>query len=309
MDAAVAEATGDAKERAATVSGLRQRVSALATSLEGLTKEIGAKRRTVTEAKARLTECGLAGEAESRDVTGLLEAETKATSRLAELLDFADGVEVALDTATTAAALRQQRQGIRERQRKIEEMQRDIATNESWRSYFTEVKDRVAGKQNAAISSFADEYGPTATAIQERLRSVYGFDGIDTRSHEATIRVRVRRGKEVLRPTDYFSDSQQRTLLLGLFLTAAIPQSWSALSTVLLDDPVMHFDDLNTYAFLDMVAGLLNAGSGPRQFIISTCDRKVLQLARKRFRHLERDARFYEFTAIGRDGPVVEEIA
>ena len=308
MDAAVAEAAGAAKERAGTVSGLRQRVSALATSLEGLKKEIGARRRTVTEAKARLTEFGLAGEAEGRDVTGLLEAETKATSRLAELLDFADGVEVAMDTATTAAALRQQRQGIRERQRRIEETKRDIETNESWRSYFAEVKERVAGKQNAAIASFADEYGPTATAIQERLRSVYGFDGIDTRSHEATIRVRVRRGKEVLRPTDYFSDSQQRTLLLGLFLTAAISQSWSALSTVLLDDPVMHFDDLNTYAFLDMVAGLLNAGSGPRQFIISTCDRKVLQLARKRFRHLERDARFYEFTAIGRDGPVVEEI-
>ena len=215
MDAAVAEAAGAAKERAGTVSGLRQRVSALATSLEGLKKEIGARRRTVTEAKARLTEFGLAGEAEGRDVTGLLEAETKATSRLAEILDFADGVEVAMDTATTAAALRQQRQGIRERQRRIEETKRDIETNESWRSYFTEVKERIAGKQNAAIASFADEYGPTATAIQERLRSVYGFDGIDTRSHEATIRVRVRRGKEVLRPTDYFSDSQQRTLLLA----------------------------------------------------------------------------------------------
>ncbi len=308
MDAAVAEAAGAAKERAGTVRGLRQRVSALTTSLEGLKKGIGARRRTVTEAKARLTEFGITGEAEGRDVTGLLETATKANRELAELLDFADGVEVAMDTATTAAALRQQRQGIRERQRRIAEMQRDIETNESWRRYFAEVKERVAGKQNAAIASFADEYGPTANAIQERLRSVYGFDGIDTRSHEATIRVRVRRGKEVFRPTDYFSDSQQRTLLLGLFLTAAISQSWSALSTVLLDDPVMHFDDLNTYAFLDMVAGLLSAGSGPQQFIISTCDRRVLQLARKRFRHLERDARFYEFTAIGRDGPVVEEI-
>ena len=148
-----------------------------------------------------------------------------------------------------------------------------------------------------------------ASAIQERLRAVYGFEGIDTRSHEGTIRVRVRRGMEVLRPTDYFSDSQQRTLLLGLFLTASISQSWSSLSTVLLDDPVMHFDDVNTYAFLDMVAGFLNARSGPRQFIISTCDRKVLQLARNRFRHLGRDARFYEFSAIGRDGPVVEEIS
>ena len=308
IDAAVLEAAGAAKERRGAGDGLRQRVSALGTALDGLKKDMGARRRALTETNARLAEFGLAVGAEYREVVDLLEGETKANSRLAELRDFADSVELAMDTATTAAALRQQRHAVRARERRIEETKQDIERYESWRSYFAELGERVAGKQNAAIASFADEYGPTASAIQERLRSVYGFDGIDTRSHEATIRVRVKRGKEVLRPTDYFSDSQQRTLLLGLFLTASISQSWSSLATVLLDDPVMHFDDLNTYAFLDMIAGFLDAQSGPGQFVISTCDRKVLQLARKRFRHLGRDARFYEFSAIGRDGPVVEEI-
>ena len=308
IDVAVSEAAGAAKEGSGAVDGLRQRVSALKTALDGLKKEIGERRRTLTETNAGLTEFGLAVGAEYGEVMHLLEEKTKANSRLAELQDFADSVELAMDTATTAAALRQQRQTVRARERRIEETKRDIERYGSWRSYFAELGERVAGKQNAAIAKFADEYGPTASAIQERLRSVYGFDGIDTRSHEATIRVRVKRGKEVLRPTDYFSDSQQRTLLLGLFLTASISQSWSSLSTVLLDDPVMHFDDLNTYAFLDMIAGFLDAGSGPGQFVVSTCDRKVLQLARKRFRHLGQDVRFYEFSAIGRDGPVVEEI-
>ena len=307
MDVAVSEAVATLKERTGAANGLRQRVSAVASTLDALRKEISGRRRTVTETNARLAEFDLAVGAEGREVVHLLEEGTKTNSQVAELLDFADGVEVALDTATTTAALRQQRQAIRERERRIEETKRDIEKYESWRSYFADLEERVGGKQNAAIATFADEYGPTASAIQERLRAVYGFEGIDTRSHEATIRVRVRRGKDVLRPTDYFSDSQQRTLFLGLFLTASISQSWSSLSTVLLDDPVMHFDDVNTYAFLDMVAGFLNARSGPRQFIISTCDRKVLQLARNRFRHLGRDARFYEFSAIGRDGPVVEE--
>ena len=308
-DAAVLEAAGGRRERRATVDGLRRRVSALGTALDGLKKEMGARKRVLTETNARLVEFGLAVGAEYKEVADLLEEETKTNSRLEELRDFADSVEVAMDTATTAAALQQQRQAVRVRERRIEETKRDIEKYESWHRYFDELGERVAGKQNAAIASFADEYGPTASAIQERLRSVYGFDGIDTRSHGATIRVRVRRGSEVLRPTDYFSDSQQRTLLLGLFLTASISQSWSSLATVLLDDPVMHFDDLNTYAFLDMVAGFLDARSGPGQFVISTCDRKVLQLARKRFRHFGRDARFYEFSAIGRDGPVVEGIA
>ena len=308
LDAAVLKASGDAKEKAGEIRGLRQKMSALATTLDGLKSELGVRTRTMTETNARLAEFGLAAGAEHGEVIHLMEEETKANSRLTELLDFADSVEIAMDTAMTAAALQQQRQAIREKERRIEETKREIERYGSWREYFSELRERLAGKQNAAVASFADEYGPTASAIQERLRSVYGFDGIDTRSHEATIRVRVRRGEHVLRPTDYFSDSQQRTLLLGLFLTASISQSWSSLSTVLLDDPIMHFDDLNTYSFLDMVAGFLDARSGPRQFIISTCDRKVLQLARNRFRHLAREARFYEFSAIGRDGPVVKEV-
>ena len=112
----------------------------------------------------------------------------------------------------------------------------------------------------------------------------------------------------MLRPTDFFSQSQQQTLLLGLFLTACISQTWSAFSPVFLDDPVTHFDDLNTYAFLDLIVGLIESDPGKRQFVISTCDEKLLQLARRKFRHLGEGAMFYRFSAIGADGPVVRDI-
>ena len=120
--------------------------------------------------------------------------------------------------------------------------------------------------------------------------------------------MRVKRHGEELRPTDYFSQSQQQTLLLGLFLTACLSQTWSALTPVFLDDPVSHFDDLNTYAFLDLIVGLLESDSVSRQFVISTCDDKFLQLARQKFRHLGESARFYSFSAISGDGPVIDEI-
>ena len=308
VDLAVLDAVGAAREKSAEVDRLREEVSGRAAALDGVKEEVGARRRAAAETAARLAEFDLVVGTEYGEVAQLLEEEAKTRSRLAELLDFADSVEVAMDAATTAAALRQHAQAIRERKRRVEDTKQDIERYGSWRRYFGELAEKLAGEQRAAVANFAENYGPTASAIQERLRSVYGFGGIDTGSHDATIRVRVRRGKDVLRPTDYFSDSQQRTLLLGLFLTASISQSWSSLSTVLLDDPIMHFDDLNTYAFLDMVAGFLDARSGPRQFIMSTCDRKVMQLARKRFRHLGREARFYEFCAIGRDGPVVKEV-
>ena len=53
---------------------------------------------------------------------------------------------------------------------------------------------------------------------QRRLRSVTVSTKSEYTSHESTIRVRVKRRGEELGPTDYFSQSQQQTLLLGLFV-------------------------------------------------------------------------------------------
>jgi len=109
-------------------------------------------------------------------------------------------------------------------------------------------------------------------------------------------------------PTDYFSQSQQQTLLLGLFLTACSSQTWSAFSPVFLDDPLTHFDDLNTYSFLDLIVGLLESDFSKRQFIISTCEEKLFQLAKQKFRYLSGRAKFYLFSAIGAEGPIIEEV-
>ena len=53
---------------------------------------------------------------------------------------------------------------------------------------------------------------------------------------------------------------------------------------------------------------LQSSPEGPKQFVISTCDEKLLQLARQKFRHLGDAAKFYSFSAIGANGPRVVEI-
>ena len=288
-------------------SDARQRVSNIEASIDTVRREIVARRRAISETEARLMEGGLSAESGEDEVVALMEQEANDNRRLVVLSDFADSIEVAMDTAMTAAALQEQRRSIRRKGRRVEEMSRDISTYEEWAKFFAELSDKIAGTQDAAIKDFADGYGPMASAIQQRLRPVYGFDGIATRSHNATIQVRVKRGGETLRPTDFFSHSQQRTLLLGLFLTAGMSQSWSSLSTMLLDDPITHFDDVNTYAFFDMISGLLHAEWGPQQVVLSTCDKRVFHLARSKFRFLGSAAKFYGISAIGRDGPVVVE--
>ena len=135
MEVAVSEAVERAGERKAAVNTLRQRVAALTNALDGLKRDVAARRRTVTETNARLAECDLGVEAGEKEVRRLLEKKTRAQDQLAELRDFADSVEVAMDTAMTAAALKHQREAIREKERLIEEAKRDIERHESWRSY------------------------------------------------------------------------------------------------------------------------------------------------------------------------------
>jgi exonuclease SbcC len=224
------------------------------------------------------------------------------------LRDRAASVERSLDVATTAAVLENLRQSIANKERAEKEATATSAARGPWIAYFDAAKSLLFSQQNDAVARFTREYGPRTSVIQRRLRSVYGFDSVDLQSHGSTIRVRVTRGGEELRPTDFFSQSQQQTLLLGLFLTACISQTWSALSPIFLDDPVTHFDDLNTYAFLDLIVGLIESESEQRQFIISTCDEKFLQLARQKGRHLGNRAQFYTFSAIGADGPLVERL-
>ena len=299
----------DAFEKARdAASARRAEVQQLRSTLDGILKRIAEHERIIAETNARLAETGLAANADKSNVVDFLSRGTRVVEQLAQLRDFADNIEVAIDTATTAAALQQLRTAIRQKEREIHDANKRIELRQSWLQSFEELGKVVSSEQHRAIANFTRDYGPRASVIQQRLRSVYGFDEIETRGHGSTIRVSVKRGGENLPPTDYFSHSQRRTLLLGLFLTACISQNWSTLSTVLLDDPVIHFDDLNTYAFLDLVLGLLDSESGPRQFILSTCDEKVLHLARSKFRHLEGGAKFYVFSAIGASGPVVKEL-
>ena len=225
------------------------------------------------------------------------------------LRDRVAELEVAVDTAATSAAFQSIRQRIQEHEQRVQEATTRAQSVKPWVEYFTEVTKLLGAQQSFATDHFIEEYGPRTAVIQQRLRPVYGFDGIELTSKDKAISINVQRKEERLRPADYFSQSQVQTLVLGLFLTACSSQTWSGFSSVMMDDPVTHFDDLNTYALLDLILGLQSSSEGERQFVISTCDEKLLQLARHKFRHLGAAAKFYRFQAIGADGPMVSELS
>jgi exonuclease SbcC len=303
------EAQNEATQKKSALNALLQESAALKTQLSSLRTQLATFQRVMSQLAARLEQMRLPSDATEELLLSRIGEESKVQAQILSLRDSASNLELALDTATTSAALIQLRQNVRNKEKVVSAATRTRDQHQPWVKYFTDLSRLVSSQQSEAIDSFTREYGPRTSVIQRRLRSVYGFDELEITSHESEIRVRVKRHGEVLRPTDFFSQSQQQTLFLGLFLTACISQTWSAFSPVFLDDPVTHFDDLNTYAFLDLIVGLLEPGAGSRQFVISTCDEKLLQLARQKFRHLGERSKFYRFASISEDGPIVHEIA
>ncbi|MGC2285330.1 MAG: SMC family ATPase [Candidatus Acidiferrum sp.] len=305
----VPNAEGDELQKRQQLKTLREESASLKSSIATLRTRVVNIQRTATQITAQLGESKLPPDVSESTLLALIAEESRVQAQFLALRDSATSIELAIDAATTSAALTQLLQNVRNRERAVATATLKRDQYQPWLKYFDGLSRLLSSQQSQAIANFTRDYGPRTSVIQRRLRAVYGFDEIEIRSTQSTVIVRVKRHGDELRPTDYFSQSQQQTLLLSLFLTACLSQTWSALSTVFLDDPVTHFDDLNTYAFLDLIVGLLKSDSGQRQFVMSTCDEKFLQLARQKFRHLGARAKFYTFSAIGADGPVIDEIA
>jgi exonuclease SbcC len=272
-----------------------------------------AGRRAATEERLKalgrsLAEAGFSEDASESDVDAALVQHATQTRTVESLREKAQALEIALDAVATAAAMQSIKARVVEYEAKAAAADETANKHRPWEEYFGRLADLLREQQRDATKHFTDEYGPRTAVIQRRLRPVYGFGEIEVSSRGSNIAVRVKRNGEAHKPSEFFSQSQVQTLLLGLFLTACSSQTWSGFSSIMLDDPVTHFDDMNTYALLDLLSGLLRPQDGERQFVISTCDEKLLQLARQKFRHLGPAAKFYRFSAIGADGPMVSEI-
>ena len=172
----------------------------------------------------------------------------------------------------------------------------------------TSIEELLKQERRGSIERHIAAYGPMITLIQQRLRSVYGFGGVqlEARSGEAKVRVEWRSGRAQVPPTDFFSDSQKQILMLSIFLACDLRQNWSGFAPVLLDDPVTHFDDLNAYAFIELIRGLVATSPNEWQFVVSTCEQRLFDLLKKKCSRLPSGAVFYEFLGMTDRGPIVE---
>jgi exonuclease SbcC len=305
---AVAACTKTRDQAQTSVEAARRQATQSNSELAKLRAQQSETTKALITTRTAIAGVSLPDDTDSVALAAAIERHQADLARIQALHDALVNLELAMDAAATAAALLSQQNAIKEKEQELKRATARKKARQPWAKLFRDILQQLQTQQAQAVSNFTDQYGPRTSVIQRRLRSVYSFEDVEITARDAAIVVRVRRGKDNLRPVDYFSQSQQQTLLLGLFLTACSSQTWSSFSSVFLDDPVTHFDDLNTFALLDLLIGLLNTNIGKRQFVISTCDEKLLQLALRKFQHLGDKAKFYRFEAIGNDGPVIKEI-
>lgn len=226
----------------------------------------------------------------------------KAKSLKEELIDF----EISLDSRETTAAAAKLQDEIKSIEEGLVNIEKEQNYVKRWSSTFNNAYKDLLQIKTDAFEEYINQYGPLTSNIQKRLRPVYGFGNIELTPERTGILVNVeRKGKKDIIPTDYFSESQIQIVLLSLFLSAGLTQTWSSFAPVLLDDPVTHFDDLNAYAFLDLIRGNMLAKTRKNQFIISTCDERLFRLMKQKFSKAGFSTIFYSFDSIGEKGPII----
>jgi exonuclease SbcC len=287
-----------AKQRVA--NSIARREDCLST-LEGL-------RQSTANIEQQLRALELPDDCNLQRIEQFLEKQQRLANSIRRLIDKAIEINRAIKARENRLQLLSRRQELASLDERIAQLdQRHRNLTKGLRGCNT-IERLLKKERQTAIESHISAYGPLITNIQQRLRSVYGFGGVqlEARGGEAVVQVEWRNKSVQVPPTDFFSDSQKQILMLSIFLAGGLRQNWSGFAPVLLDDPVTHFDDLNAYGFVELVRGIITTYPNEWQFIISTCEERLFALMQKKFARLPSRAIFYEFVGMSEDGPIVE---
>lgn len=168
--------------------------------------------------------------------------------------------------------------------RQTAESLREESRLREWASRIKDLETDVVRRQIDVIATHLQNLEPTTQRLYQRLNAHPVFGNVrikvDEKTRELDVEAeasvaRERLGDIAVPPSAFFSDAQMNSLAITVFLAGALRQRWSGFNTILIDDPVQQMDEMNVYAFLDLVRGL----ASHRQFIIFTCSRDFYLLA------------------------------
>lgn len=100
------------------------------------------------------------------------------------------------------------------------------------------------------------------------------------KEYRPELEILVSNDKEQYLPDWYFSSAQLNVVALTTFLARANSVKESPINTILIDDPVGHFDEINIIAFVDLLRCMVEKNK--KQIIISTHDEVVYNLLKRK---------------------------
>lgn len=198
---------------------------------------------------------------------------------------------------------------------KLKELKKMIMYIEDWNKRLESLKKETIKYRKQQEQNYFDLFKPTINLLYHRLNEHPLLGNIEILSERNELKIVSKISHLLVKntnierfpPSHVFSEAQLNTLAISIFLASAIEQGWSRFKTILIDDPVQNMDDLNSYAFLDLILGLASNGL---QFIIATCNQDLYKLMLMKFRCLNKNGyrfRAYRLQGIFRDGPKIIE--
>ena len=101
--------------------------------------------------------------------------------------------------------------------------------------------------------------------------------------------------REPYHPELFFSTAQLNTVALSSFLSRALSLTEIPIGTIVIDDPVGHFDDMNILGFADLMRSIIEKSQ--KQIVITTHDETVYQIFRRKLPPEIYSSRFIDMTA------------
>lgn len=171
----------------------------------------------------------------------------------------------------------------RTQERRVEELENEKRRLESIRDAVREFETRMAEAKEEEEKRRLEHFEPLTQAIYDRLcgHPYLGKLQIVPTANDLQIRIyTARTSRETVPVTGYLSTAQEHAVALSLFLSSALVQGWTRLGTICLDDPVQHMDELNVFAFLDLLRALVD---NERQIVLTTASEDLYRLILSRF--------------------------
>lgn len=283
----------------------RQTLSERRAQIGGRLQELN---QAISEFRQKLRTLGVHDDGDKESLSRVIHHETERSDTVRAIAAKGLIVLDALRARETRRRLIEVRQQLELLTTRARESEQRLANIRAGTAVCASLETLLKRQRQSAIERHIGAYGPLITMIQQRLRSVYGFGGVqlEARGGEAKVRVEWRSKSVQVPPTDFFSDSQKQILMLSIFMAGGLRQNWSGFAPVLLDDPVTHFDDLNAYAFVELLRGIVATSPNEWQFVVSTCEQRLFDLMRSKFARLSSGAIFYQFVGMTEKGPIVE---